>query len=147
MNLNDWRKAQQKTFGLPGGLVLTMRRVDIKALAIHGDIPAPLLSLVEKAVEGGMENKGEYEILSDLAPLIAVLIRASAVSPPIADEPSDTAIALREIPGDVQVEIFNWLLSEVAALRSFREQQRAIEDGGRDSEEIPAASVSTGGNR
>jgi len=124
MTLQEWREAQFNTFALPGGLDIRVRRVDIKQIALAGDIPTPLMGLAQQVERGETGGKSELDLLQEMRPYIHFLLRAAIVSPPVADEPSDTHITLGEIPGSVQVEIFNWLLHEVAALSLFRAEQR-----------------------
>src|SRR5258708_3993255 len=108
-NLAAWRAARREELTLPSGLVVTVQRVSILDLLEQGALPKPLLSEIKtarektKTSENGDDGKAEFDLTQlekfpEYSELINLVVRAAVVEPPIADEPDDEHVGIREIP-------------------------------------------------
>lgn len=121
MDLGAWRESRQagEQFTLPSGLVMRLRRVSLMDLATQGEIPAPLVGLVESllqrdSVELSLEEFGQYGRVTGL------VAKAAAVDPPVADEADGEHLGVDELPMADRIAIFNWANGGVRSLRPFR---------------------------
>jgi hypothetical protein len=128
MNLDEWRKRREedrprKTFDIDG-MSLVVGQVRVDDMLFEGEIPTPLPGIVSQ--DGRKPRidmaRASKEELQNLNRAIAIVIKAAAIDPPVADEPSKTAIGIREIPARIRSEIFAWCASEVAAMEKFRDE-------------------------
>lgn len=122
MELNEWRKQQQdgEAFVTPSGLTVRVRRVSLLDLAEQGEIPAPLVGMVNKVLDTAVHQLGVKDI-PDYAATINHAVKAIVVDPPVADEATDTHIAITELPLKDRLAIFNWA-NRVEVLRPFRRE-------------------------
>jgi hypothetical protein len=119
VNLSEWReKRKGEKFTLPSGLEVTLRKCDVLDLAAQGDVPTPLLSVVNRlmgeTVELTTENAGEF------AGAISLVARACLVDPPVADEPDDEHITIDELSIKDRLAIYNWASMGASMLEPFR---------------------------
>lgn len=119
--LAAWRASRTKQFPIGDGLTLTARRVELVDLAAQGQIPAPLLGQVEALLSQAEAAGGRID-LADVpryAQVIDLVAKAAVVDPPVADEPDETHIGVREIPFMTRIEIFHWAQGEASAVATF----------------------------
>lgn len=121
MDLNEWRKNRDEgeAFELPSGLVMRLRRVSLLDLAEQGEVPAPLVGMVEgllkrDRVELDLEEFAQYGEVAGL------VLRAAAVDPPVADDPGPGVLGVRELGMNDRLAVFNWANEAARALRPFR---------------------------
>jgi hypothetical protein len=119
MNLSEWReKRKGEKFTLPSGLDVTLRQCDVLDLAAQGDIPTPLLSIVNRlmgeTVELTTENAGEF------GDAIGLVVKACLIEPLVADEPDDEHITIEELSIKDRLAIYNWANAGASILEPFR---------------------------
>lgn len=118
--LAEWRAGQRETLVLPSGLSMTVRRVSLLDLAAAGQVPAPLMGMVERLIGEGQRSELELATLPQFVGLIDAVIMLAAVDPPLAAEPDEDHIGVHELPTLDKVAVFNWLNAPAAALAPFR---------------------------
>ena len=119
MDLQQWRE-RGRTETLPSGLKVRYVEVSLLDLAIDGDIPAPLVGLVDQMISGD-EVEVEIDDFARLAPMINGLIKRAVVDPPVADEPDDDHLGVEELPATDRLYLFRVLNEGAQALEPFRE--------------------------
>lgn len=121
MDLSEWRAKRDagEPYELPSGLVMRLRRVGLLDLAALGEIPAPLVGMVETLLQ-----REEVELsLGDFAKygeVAGMVVKAAAVDPPVADEADETHVGLGELAMTDRIAVFNWANGAARLLRPFR---------------------------
>ena len=119
--LAQWRASRTAELTLPSGLVVTARRVGILDLVTSGQIPKPLLGMVDEVMAAGTIKITTAE-LERLMGLINLAVRAAVVDPPLADEPDDDHLGIHEIGAEDKLAVFNWMSGPAQAVVPFRAQ-------------------------
>ena len=121
MDLKLWReqREQGEPFELSSGLVVRLKRVSVFDLAEQGEIPAPLVGLVEGFISS-QRTELSLEEFGKLAPVINLVVSAAMVDPPVAEEPDDDHLGITELPMTDRLAMFNWANSVTTRLRPFR---------------------------
>jgi hypothetical protein len=147
MNLNEWRKRREeerprKAFDIDG-MRLVVGHVRVDDMLFEGEIPTPLPGMLTQDGEKPRIDmaRATKQELQNLSRAIAIVVKAAAIDPPVADEPSETAIGIKEIPARIRSDIFAWCASEVAAMEKFREGPDASADTVADEPVIPQETV------
>jgi hypothetical protein len=147
MNLNEWRKRREeerprKAFDIDG-MSLVVGHVRVDDMLFEGEIPTPLPGMLTQNGEKPRIDmaRATKQELQNLNRAIAIVVKAAAIDPPVADEPSETAIGIKEIPARIRSDIFAWCASEVAAMEKFREGPDASADTVADEPVIPQETV------
>ena len=124
MKLNEWRERWEKgeEFELPSGLVVRLRRVSLFDLMEQGEIPAPLVGLLDELVSQDRPTISVEEFVR-YADVVNQVVKAAVVEPPIGDEPSEGVLGVSELPMMDRIAIFNWANSAVRRLRPFRPEE------------------------
>ena len=124
MDLYEWRASRDEgeLFTLPSGLVMRLRRVSLLDLAEQGEIPAPLVGMVEsllqrEEVELSLEEFGRYGKVAGL------VVKAAALDPRVADEADGEHVGVQELPMADRMAVFNWANAATRVLRPFREEE------------------------
>lgn len=123
MDLQEWRQKQQEgeAMTLPSGLEVRVKRVGLLDLAAQGNVPAPLLGMVEKV----LDNQTHKLVMADFpqyAALINSVVLVAVVSPPIADRADATHLAVDELPMGDRLALFNWANEVSTKLEPFRQE-------------------------
>ena len=124
MDLNEWRVSRDEgeLFTLPSGLVMRLRRVGLMDLAALGEVPTPLVGLVETLLQ-----RDEVELsLEDFArygEVAGLVVKAAAVDPPVGDEPDEGQVGVGELPMADRMAVFNWANAASRVLRPFRAEE------------------------
>lgn len=121
VQLAEWRARRRQELTLPSGLTVVVRRLGLLDVVAEGNLPMPLLALVDEAQQAGAAEFGLAD-LPRVMPLIDAAVRRAVVEPPVADEPDETHLGLRELSVEDRLAIFNWLTGAAAALAPFRAQ-------------------------
>jgi len=123
MDLQAWRKKQQEgeRVTLPSGLEVRVKRVGLLDLAAQGNVPAPLLGMVEKVLDS-QTHKLVMADFPDYAALINSVVLAAVIDPPIADEADATHLAVDELPMGDRLALFNWANEVATKLEPFRKE-------------------------
>lgn len=120
MNLLEWRaqQAQGEAFVLPSGLVVRLRRVSLLDLMIQGQVPAPLVGMVE-TITAQASTRLTADQYAQFAEAINLVLRAAMIDPPVADEPGDGALGVNELAMADKLTVFNWVHEPAEGLRPF----------------------------
>ncbi len=143
MKLDQWRK-RGKNATLPSGLKVRYVEVSLLDLAIDGDIPAPLVGLVDQMISGE-EVEVEIDDFARLAPMINGLIKRAVVDPPVADEPDDAHLGVEELPATDRLYLFRLLNEGAQALESFRAESEQFVDGTQFGDDVQPVAESHNG--
>lgn len=125
-NLAKWRQERIYPKTLPSGLQVWMRDVTITDLMLTGKLPDVMLDVIEKAEQ---ENKDGLDLRklakdgAELNTLMETCTILSVVEPPIADEPDEDHLGIKEISGDDKFFIFQYVNREGEKVLSFRKGQ------------------------
>jgi hypothetical protein len=146
MNLQEWRaKKQGERFVLPSGLVVTMRRVGLLDLAAQGEIPTPLVGVVNEWLK-----KDSWVLDVDgavkMEPVLDLVAKACVIDPHVEDEPGEVVMGVKELSIMDRLAVFNWAVEVSTAVLPFREEPREPEDTERDREGIQPEAVSNPGD-
>ncbi len=119
--LRAWREKRRmgERYELPSGLVVQVRRVSLLDLAERGQIPAPLVGMVNKLLSPTSEAL-TVKNAPEFAEAINLVVKASVVDPPVADVPDDEHLGVTELPIGDRLALFNWANSSAERLRPFR---------------------------
>ena len=122
MDLKAWRKQREdgEVFTTPSGLEVKLRRVSLLDLAEGGEIPTPLVGMVNKALDTRAHALTVGEV-PEFAGTINHLVKAALVEPQVADEPSATHLGVDELPMKDRLAIYNWCQAG-EPLRPFRRE-------------------------
>lgn len=88
MDMKTWRANRQVEMALPSGLVVTLRRVSLVDIVANGQLPAPLIGLVQELVDNatsGVKPKIDLADFPDYGKVVEVGVRAAIVSPPLVE--------------------------------------------------------------
>lgn len=120
-DIQTWRTGRTTEMILPCGLTVHVKKVTLLDLAVRGQIPTPLIGDVEAILQNGL-----HFAVADLKESFAavdLVVKAAVVSPPLADEPSNEAIGIHEIPANDRLEIYMWAKEEASKLATFPGRQ------------------------
>jgi len=120
--LAAWRGPRTEELTLPSGLTVTVRRVMLLDVVADGQLPKPLLGMVDEIQKAGKVQFAVSE-LAQYMPLIDATVGQAIVDPPLAAEPDDEHLALSELPANDRLAIFNWMNAPAAVLAPFRAEQ------------------------
>jgi hypothetical protein len=120
MNYSEWRAKQQQTLTLPSGLEIRVKKVSLLTLALDGDIPQTLHPFVDELLNKGDAIKVEVSDLKNYGDVVAQVIRACVIEPPIADVSDEEHLAIRDLSDDDRKFIFNWANRGASQLEKFR---------------------------
>ena len=86
MKYSEWRAKQKRgeTFTLPvAGFDVTVRRVSLRMLALNGDIPQTLHPFTDELLSKGQDIQISMDELARFGELIALVIKACVMDPPV----------------------------------------------------------------
>ena len=137
-NLQAWRQGRQATLHLSCGLTVTVCKVDLLDLAARGKIPVPLYAAVQQMMDQQSNVAGlDLATLPERAAIIDLVVSAALIDPPLADEPSDEAITLAELPFVDRISIFSWAHEEAAQVATFPGDAAASQRIARGRQRVP----------
>jgi len=124
MNLGEWRLKRQagEPLTLPTGLDVMVRDADMMDLAATGNLPAPLMALIDEVQDTKKVKAEDFSLFLELLNKLTV---ACMISPKVVDKPTDAgdAICIDELAFKDKFFIFNWANREALALENFRAEQ------------------------
>lgn len=125
MKLSEWRSSRQTEEELPSGLTVLLKKVSLVDLAAEGNIPAPLLGMIEEVSEvpeDAMIDLAEFPKYAEAINMVAMSV---IQEPPIADEPDEEHLGIDELPFEDRIWLFEWASQEAGDLMTFREGQES----------------------
>ncbi len=122
-DLQAWRVCRRtgEEFTTPSGLRVQVRRVSLMDLAEQGGIPAPLVAMTDQILDRE-SHRLQVEDVASFADVINLVVKATVIAPRVEDEPTDTALGIREMPFGDRLAIYNWA-NRAGALATFREAE------------------------
>jgi hypothetical protein len=126
--LAAWRAGRTETLILPSGLTVTVRRVTLLDLASSGQVPMPLMGMVDRLINEGRAADLDMAQLPQFIGLIDATITLALIDPPVADAPDDEHLGINELPTMDKIAIFNWLNAPAEQLAPFRAGSGAVVD-------------------
>lgn len=121
-DLRSWRLAREVERELPTGLTVRLRRVGLLDLASSGQLPAPLLGLLQDMAD---RSNGRLTVelaqLPQYAELMDVVALAAVIEPPIQTTGDDEHLGVDELTFGDKLEIFNFVNGGAQVLAPFRE--------------------------
>ena len=122
MTLTAWRAQQREgyAFTTPSGLHVTLKRVSLLDLVEQGEIPAPLMGMVEKALDAATHSTTVKEF-PQYARVINLVVKAAVADPPVGDEADEEHLGVEELPIKDRLAIYNWA-NAAEQLRPFRSE-------------------------
>lgn len=133
--LAAWRAGRTEEVALPSGLTVTARRITLEDLLVSGNIPKPLLSMMETLRAEAAAGALEVARLVEFMPVVDGLVRMAIIDPPLADVADDEHMSIEELPAADRLALFTWLVQPAAALAPFRRKPAravAVAPGGAD---------------
>jgi hypothetical protein len=125
MDLQAWRGKRNQTEDVEvGGLKIKCKRVALMDLAANGQIPTPLLGVVQEISNSGQSGAFQLNVteLPQITDLVNLIAKLAAVEPKIEDEPSETALGINELSFTERMAIFTWANGTATALAPFPAQ-------------------------
>jgi hypothetical protein len=118
--LAAWRAGRTEEVRLPSGLTVTARRITLEDVIMSGDIPKPLLGMIEKMRSEAAGDALTVERLVEFMPVVDRTVRMAIVEPPIADVADDEHMSIDELPAADRLALFSWLVQPAAKIAPFR---------------------------
>lgn len=118
--LAAWRAGQTEEVSLPSGLVVTARRITLEDVIISGNIPKPLLGMIEQLRTEAAAKGMTVDRLVEFMPVVDLTVRMAIVDPPLAEVADEDHMSFDELPGRDRLALFTWLVQPAAAIAPFR---------------------------
>ena len=130
-DLQAWRERQQagEAMILPSGLVVTVQRVSLLALATQGKIPQTLVGAVQEVLGSKAGQGMAVKEYPQFAKVLDLVVRVCVSAPPLADFGDDEHLGLDELPIEDKLAIFSWANAPAEGLRPFRAEQGELSLG------------------
>ena len=133
--LAAWRAGRTEEVALPSGLTVTARRITLEDVIMSGDIPKPLLGMIDKLRTEAAGDALTVERLVEFMPVVDRTVRMAIIDPPLADVADDEHMSIDELPAADRLALFSWLVQPAAKLAGFRAEPGgvvAVAPGGDD---------------
>jgi hypothetical protein len=129
-----------RTLPLPSGLSVVARRVELRSFLDEGDVPNPLLPIVEEALNRGKQvdmqeiigEKVNVDMIQGMLSMMDTIVIASVVEPPVYENPGpeddedDDLLYVRDFEDEDKMFIYQWALGGTDDIARFRSE--ATED-------------------
>jgi hypothetical protein len=136
VKLAAWRAGRTEEVVVPSGLTVTVRRrITLEDVIMSGDVPKPLLGLIQDARDQGGFDTSDTEKVLKFMPMIDQMVRMAIIDPPLADVADDEHMSIDELPAADRLALFVWLVQPAAKLAPFRPEPGgvvAVAPGGDD---------------
>lgn len=141
---SDFKKLKNgKMIQLPSGLWMKARRVQLRSFLEQGDVPNPLISIVEEAINKGKNldmgeitgfDTGEVNMdtINEMVEMVDRVVISVCVEPqvhPVPDEPDDRdddLLYVDEVDDEDKMFLFQWSSGGTEDIATFR---REAEEG------------------
>lgn len=133
--LAAWRAGRTEEVALPSGLTVTARRITLEDVIMSGDVPKPLLGMIEQMRTEAAGDDLTVERLVEFMPVVDRTVRMAIIDPPMADVADDEHMSIEELPAGDRLALFSWLVKPAAAIAPFRPEPGgvvAVAPGGAD---------------
>ena len=119
VKLAQWRAGRTEELTLPSGLTITVKRIGLLDLVGSGELPKPLLGMVDQVMRAGGVVTVEAAELAQYLTLITAAVRLAIIDPPVADVGDDEHLGIDELTADDKLAIFNWMNAPAKAVTPF----------------------------
>lgn len=142
-DVNEFKK-RSKGFPLklPSGLTMMCQRVSLRNFLGGGDVPNPLMEIVQETLDKGgkmdvsqmLPEDGKpvnMEMINDMYSMLETLVIAASVSPKVHAVPEDEAdrddelLYVDEVDEEDKMFIFQWAIGGTDDVARFREEAAA----------------------
>ena len=124
---------------LPSGLTLICQRVGLRNFLSSGDIPNPLMPIVEEALDKGSkmdvqkmisneEGEVDLDMIRDMYEMVDQLVVAASVEPKVHEVPEDDddrdddLVYVDEVDDEDKMFIFQWCIGGTDDIARFRQE-------------------------
>lgn len=151
MDLKAWRKQREEQVELPSGLEVRLRRVSLLDLVMGGEIPTPLLGLVDELT--GKEGEEQMPMSIDVAEfpkfsgVFNELVLKCVIDPPVKAKAGADALGIDEIPAEDKIFIFQWANQGAAELKPFRGEAGEPGDAALSGNGVPSETKQPAGDQ
>ena len=139
------QRAQGVTLPLPSGLAVKAKRVELKTFIKQGNVPNPLMGIVNEALEkgqaadvekivGGGDGEVDLDMIREMYEMVDSVVVASIVEPKVHPDPEedeeadDDLLYVADIDDEDKMFIWQWALGGTSDVETFRLEARADMD-------------------
>jgi hypothetical protein len=139
------KRAQGMVLPLPSGLVVKAKRVELQTFLRHGEVPNPLMTIINDALTKGEgmdveamvttdEEKVDMEMVNEMYEMVNKVVVASLVDPKVLPLPEDEEdrdddlLYVDEIDDEDKMFLWQWALGGTGDVETFRLQAGADMD-------------------
>lgn len=136
------QRAQGTPLPLPSGLVVKAKRVELQTFLRHGQVPNPLMEIVNEALTKGEsmdpqamlsteDDKVNLEMVGEMYEMVDKVTLASVVEPKIHSIPDDEGdreddlLYIDEVDDEDKMFIWQWALGGTSDIATFRREAGA----------------------
>lgn len=141
--IGDFKKRKEGSLvTLPSGLTILGRRVELRSFLEQGDVPNPLIAVVEEALNKGSEadidqitgfgTKGvDMDMVRDMYQMVDNVVVSVMVEPQCHPKPEDgverddNLLYVDEVDDEDKMFLFQWCTGGTSDLATFREGAKA----------------------
>lgn len=141
---SEFKKGKKgKVIQLPSGLFMQVRRVELRTFLQRGDVPNPLLPLVEEALSKGQnadldgitgfkDGKVDLELVNEMYDMVNTVVCSVAIEPKVFPVPEDEdardddLLYVDEVDDEDKMFLFQWSIGGTDDVATFR---REAEEG------------------
>jgi len=144
--VSDFKKLKKgRPLTLPSGLTMVCKRVELSSFIRQGDVPNPLLPIIEDALNKGKEmdmskivnddqGKVDMDMVNSMYEMVNTIVCAVAISPsvhPIIDEDGDeideddrddNLLYVDEVDDEDKMFLFGWAVGGTEDVATFRRE-------------------------
>lgn len=137
-SVSDFKKARKAVpLLLPSGLVILARRVALRTFIKQGDVPNPLLPIVEEALNKGREmdvndivgkDGVNLDMVDDMYEMVNAVVMQVCVEPQVHPEPEgdeerdEELLYIDEFDDEDKMFIFQWSSGGTSDVATFRRE-------------------------
>ena len=136
------KRAQGQPLPLPSGLVVKAKRVELQTFLKQGQVPNPLMEIVNEALTKGEtmdpqsmlsteDSKVDLEMVNEMYEMVNKVTVASVVEPKIQEAPEegedrdDDLLYVDEVDDEDKMFIWQWALGGTSDIATFRREAGA----------------------
>jgi hypothetical protein len=138
-SIKDFKKRKQGVeLTLPSGLIIKARRAELRSFLATGDVPNPLIPMIEEAINKGRNvdvneitglNDGEFNLdtVNDMYEMVDNVVMTSCVEPQVHPVPEDEdedrdddLLYIDEFEDEDKMFVFQWCIGGTDDIAQFR---------------------------
>lgn len=134
----DFKKAKSgRLLPMPSGLTVKARRIELRTLIAQGDVPNPLIPIVEEALNKGLnvdaeelisKDKVDLNMVNEMYEMVNTVAIATVVEPKVhqvpesEDDRDDDLVYVDELEDEDKMFLFQWALGGTDDIATFRKE-------------------------